>query len=277
MVVRQEDGSWSNPAFVNLSGVSFGFQFGGRSSDVALIFRNRDHLEELIDLNGQYRFGVGTAGTVGSINGNGIDPTERGEDVVFYSRSFGLFGGATLGRGRLGFDEERNEAFYDLVNLETEEILVERDLELPEDALAAFNDLLGVLGGARREGIGQVLGSETITPGSRPTTITSEATDSATILSEEELEPFDLAEAQAMVLQTIEAENGGSGQYQAESAMYGKPRQTPHHLNPDQSWTFTFKGGRPNWERYGKPATVQSVVTVSPTGRVTINYNSGAY
>ena len=41
LVVRQDDGSWSNPAFVKLTGGSFGFQAGAQSTDIILVFKTR--------------------------------------------------------------------------------------------------------------------------------------------------------------------------------------------------------------------------------------------
>ena len=39
--VKNPDGSWSNPAFVTLTGGSIGFQAGVQSADVILVFRKR--------------------------------------------------------------------------------------------------------------------------------------------------------------------------------------------------------------------------------------------
>ena len=41
LVVRKENGEWSNPVFVNLTGGSFGFQVGVQSTDVVLVFTSR--------------------------------------------------------------------------------------------------------------------------------------------------------------------------------------------------------------------------------------------
>ncbi len=41
LVVRRDDGSWSNPAFIALTGGSFGFQIGAQSTDIILVFKTR--------------------------------------------------------------------------------------------------------------------------------------------------------------------------------------------------------------------------------------------
>ena len=48
MVVRRDNGSWSNPVFVNLTGGSFGFQVGVQSTDVVLVFTSRQSIEGIV-------------------------------------------------------------------------------------------------------------------------------------------------------------------------------------------------------------------------------------
>jgi hypothetical protein len=69
--------------------------------------------------------------------------------------------------------------------------------------------------------------------------------------------------------QAAEKANGGLSQYRAESSMYGSTDQAPYLDNSNGSWTFNFKGGPPGFAI----ATVESVVTVSTRGEVTLNYN----
>ncbi len=39
LVVRQDDNSWSNPAFIGLTGGSVGWQIGAQSTDIILVFK----------------------------------------------------------------------------------------------------------------------------------------------------------------------------------------------------------------------------------------------
>ncbi len=41
IVVRQDNDSWSNPAFVTLTGGSIGWQIGAQSTDIILVFKTR--------------------------------------------------------------------------------------------------------------------------------------------------------------------------------------------------------------------------------------------
>jgi lipid-binding SYLF domain-containing protein len=55
---------WSAPAFVMISGGSFGLQFGGSSTDLILIFRNRDGLNKL--LSDKFKIGGEATAAAGS-------------------------------------------------------------------------------------------------------------------------------------------------------------------------------------------------------------------
>ncbi|MGF1500007.1 MAG: lipid-binding SYLF domain-containing protein [Elainellaceae cyanobacterium] len=122
MVARQPDGTWSNPAFLTLGGGSIGLQVGGRSSDIVMLVRNREVLDDIID--GEIDFDGVVSGTAGPETGSISDPREVAGDILVYSRSSGLFGGAVLDGGTLSFDEDRNEAFYNVANVTPEEILL---------------------------------------------------------------------------------------------------------------------------------------------------------
>ncbi|WP_181445699.1 hypothetical protein [Picosynechococcus sp. PCC 11901] len=80
----------------------------------------------------------------------------------------------------------------------------------------------------------------------------------------------DLNQAKNLARQAAEQENGGLNNYRAEPAMHGNPNESPYVLNADGSYTFTFEGRRPGSVDY----TIESVVTVTPDGTVTINSNT---
>src|ERR1035438_1729529 len=46
-LVKKEDGSWSNPVFVTITGGSVGFQAGIESIDLVLIFKHKETLEQI--------------------------------------------------------------------------------------------------------------------------------------------------------------------------------------------------------------------------------------
>lgn len=80
---------------------------------------------------------------------------------------------------------------------------------------------------------------------------------------------IELNRAKNLARQAAEIANGGLGKYRAEAAMHGVSAQSPFVDNGDGTWTFTFKGYKPGSSVY----TVETVVTVSQEGRVTVDYN----
>jgi hypothetical protein len=45
VLVRNAQGQWSNPAFITVGGVSFGWQFGAQTVDMVLVFTTRQSIE----------------------------------------------------------------------------------------------------------------------------------------------------------------------------------------------------------------------------------------
>lgn len=123
MIVREANGAWSDPAFLTLGGGSIGLQFGGRSSDIVMLIQDNATVADII--NGGAEFGAELSGTAGPVSGSAFDPAEvADDDILVYSRSSGLFGGVTFDGSTLSFDEDRNEVFYNQVNVTPEQILL---------------------------------------------------------------------------------------------------------------------------------------------------------
>jgi len=80
---------------------------------------------------------------------------------------------------------------------------------------------------------------------------------------------IELNRAKNLARQAAENANGGLGQYRAEASMHGASAESPFVDNGDGTWTFTFQGYKPGSSVY----TVETVVTVSQDGRITVNYN----
>ena len=62
---RNEQGEWSTPAFLTLTGGSFGLQIGGQSVDLILVIMNRRGLEKL--LRNEFKIGGDASAVVGPL------------------------------------------------------------------------------------------------------------------------------------------------------------------------------------------------------------------
>ncbi len=124
LVVRQDDNSWSNPAFVSLTGGSFGWQIGAQSTDIILVFKTRKGVDGIA--NGKLTLGADAsvaAGPVGRHTGIATDIMFKAE-VVSYSRSRGLFAGIALEGAGVTMDRKANAAFYSSTSMTPEKIFV---------------------------------------------------------------------------------------------------------------------------------------------------------
>ena len=111
-MVKLDDGTWSDPVFVTITGGSVGFQAGVQSVDLVLIFKNRETLQNI----GKRSFTLGgdisvAAGPVGRSTTARTDAKLEAE-VYSYSRSKGLFAGISLGGSDISVDQNANKDFY---------------------------------------------------------------------------------------------------------------------------------------------------------------------
>jgi lipid-binding SYLF domain-containing protein len=134
LVVRREDGSWSNPSFISLTGGSFGFQIGAQSTDVVLVFKTRNSIDSIA--NGQLTLGVDTsiaAGPVGRQTGAHTDLGFKAE-VYSYSRNRGLFAGIALEGAGVAMDRLANAAYYNAADMTPEKIFASSGNMAPPEA-----------------------------------------------------------------------------------------------------------------------------------------------
>ncbi|MEO1521545.1 MAG: lipid-binding SYLF domain-containing protein [Cyanobacteria bacterium J06633_2] len=140
MVLREANSTWSNPAFMTLGGGSFGLQFGGRSSDLVMLVMTQEAIDDILD--GDVELGGNVTGTAGPVGATVADPAAANGDILIYSRSSGLFGGATAGATSIEFDDERNEAFYGVENVTPSQIFTNINLRPAASAASLEQTLL---------------------------------------------------------------------------------------------------------------------------------------
>ena len=135
---RNEQGEWSTPAFLTLTGGSFGLQIGGQSVDLILVIMNRRGLEKL--LRNEFKIGGDASAVVGPLGRNleaSTDLTLRAE-ILSYSRTRGLFAGITLKGSTIRADRDANERFYDYP-FGSGQLVLEGETATPHDADAVAN------------------------------------------------------------------------------------------------------------------------------------------
>jgi lipid-binding SYLF domain-containing protein len=110
-VCRTANG-WSAPIFVAAEGGSFGYQAGGSSTDLILLFMNDRALSRL--LADKFKLGgdaTVAAGPVGRHAGADTDVSLTAE-ILSYSRSKGIFAGVSLDGTVIHADKSGDESMY---------------------------------------------------------------------------------------------------------------------------------------------------------------------
>jgi lipid-binding SYLF domain-containing protein len=107
---RTADNSWSAPAFVAVSGGSFGFQIGVEGVDLVMLVMNglQHLLASKFQVSGE---GSAAAGPVGRHASAGTD-WKMNTELLTYSRSKGAFAGATIEGAVIEKDEDSTTAVY---------------------------------------------------------------------------------------------------------------------------------------------------------------------
>jgi len=124
IVIRQDDNSWSNPAFVTLTGGSIGWQVGAQSTDIILVFKTRKGVDGIE--NGRLTLGADASVAAGPLGRHTSVATdiEFKAEVYSYSRSRGLFAGVAIEGAGVTMDRKANAAFYGASDMTPERIFV---------------------------------------------------------------------------------------------------------------------------------------------------------
>ncbi len=122
IVVRNDDSSWSNPAFVTLTGGSIGWQVGAQSTDIILVFKTRKGVDGIA--NGKLTLGADASVAAGPVGRQAAVATdiEFKAEVYSYSRSRGLFAGVSLEGSGVTMDRKANASFYSDASMTPEKI-----------------------------------------------------------------------------------------------------------------------------------------------------------
>ena len=124
---------WSMPAFLTLTGGSFGLQIGAQSVDIILVIMNRRGLEKL--LRNEFKLGGDASVVVGPLGRDVAASTDiqLQAEILSYSRTRGLFAGVSLEGSTIRADRDANERFYG-ERLNSAEVVLENAASEPHDA-----------------------------------------------------------------------------------------------------------------------------------------------
>jgi lipid-binding SYLF domain-containing protein len=103
---------WSAPAFIRVSGGSWGLQLGGQSTDLVLVAVNDKGMQDL--LKSKFKIGGDAAAAAGPVGRNAAAATSlnMGAELLTWSRSRGLFAGISLDGTVVDQNADDTRTFY---------------------------------------------------------------------------------------------------------------------------------------------------------------------
>jgi lipid-binding SYLF domain-containing protein len=112
MAVKNPDGTWSQPAFVKLTGGSIGLQAGLQSSDLVLVFRGERGVDSIV--NGKVTLGADASVAAGPLGRSAATATDGQlkAEIWSWSRARGLFAGVALDGAVLQIDDAADQLAY---------------------------------------------------------------------------------------------------------------------------------------------------------------------
>ena len=139
---------WSAPAFVQMSGVSFGLQVGGQGTDLVLVGVTKESgdklLKEKIKLGGDIAVAAGPVGRDSKAETTGL----ANAGFLTYSRSKGLFAGIDLSGDEVNKNDKDTKQYYGREL--SHETILNGGVPVPAGAKRFIREVTRVFGGSTR-------------------------------------------------------------------------------------------------------------------------------
>lgn len=140
---------WSAPAFITISGGSWGLQIGVEAVDLVMIFQNEKGMQKLLSNN--FHIGADASAAAGPVGRHAEAGTgwKMDVEILTYSRAKGAFAGLTLEGASIRQDSDSRHAMYGR-NVTTRALLLGK-----VSAPAAAQPFLTEIRGAKAQAVAQ--------------------------------------------------------------------------------------------------------------------------
>jgi lipid-binding SYLF domain-containing protein len=130
---RDGNGVWGAPSMFTVGGGSFGFQIGGKSTDVVFLVMNSDGARKLVQ--DSVKLGAEASAAAGPVgrSAQGATDAQLRAEILSYSRSQGLFAGVSLDGAVVKQDEDDNQKLYGR-KVTAKQILIDGTVRNPHNA-----------------------------------------------------------------------------------------------------------------------------------------------
>ena len=134
------NGAWDAPSMFTLGAASIGFQIGGKATDVIFLVMNPEGMRKLVQ--DSVKLGAELSAAAGPVgrSAEGATDAQLHAQILSYSRTRGLFAGASLDGAVLKQDSDDNEKLYGR-KVTAKEILIDGTVPTPRAARALDNAL----------------------------------------------------------------------------------------------------------------------------------------
>ena len=124
------DGNWGAPVMYTLDTSSLGAQLGSTSTDYVLLVMSQTGADKV--LSGKVKLGSDASAAAGPAGAQASAFNDPKIDILTYSRSKGLFAGASLGSASIGADNVADQELYGKTVDAVE--IIRGDVAVPADA-----------------------------------------------------------------------------------------------------------------------------------------------
>jgi lipid-binding SYLF domain-containing protein len=109
---RTENGRWSPPAPITITGGSWGLQLGGQAVDLVMIVTNDQGMQHL--LSSKFKLGADASAAAGPVGRDAAADTDwkMKAEVLTYSRARGIFAGIDLNGSAVTQDKDETRTLY---------------------------------------------------------------------------------------------------------------------------------------------------------------------
>ena len=106
--VAKQGGTWNGPAFYSVGTASAGFQAGVQNSEIIGLVMTQKAIDSL--MSSEFKVGGEASAAAGPVGvGKAATPSA---DIIYYSRSKGLYGGVDVSGAVIKPSEDYNKAYY---------------------------------------------------------------------------------------------------------------------------------------------------------------------
>jgi len=141
LLAKRDNGTWSDPAFYNIGGISIGAQVGAEGGPVALILNNDKAVNSFMQKN---NFSLSADAGLTVVNWTKVAQGSAGiGDVVAWAGTKGLFGNvASIGVSDIRFNQNETKAYYHQTVAANDVVrgkVKNRQADMLKEALAAIS------------------------------------------------------------------------------------------------------------------------------------------